>query len=76
MQNLEKMCIYENEIYLSVLSWNINGMGDKLVLSDQHIIKSHAILGFVETMKSDTFRPQIPGYQTYHFACLKKTWIC
>ena len=65
------MCIYENEIYLSVLSWSINGTGDKLVLSDQHIIKSHDILGCVETMKSDTFRPQIPGYQTYHFACLK-----
>ena len=65
------MCIYENEIYLSVLSWNINVMGDKLGLSDLHIIKSHDILGFVETMKRDIFRPLIPGYQTYHFACLK-----
>ena len=48
-------------------------MGDKLGLSDLHdIIKSHDILGFVETMKSDIFRPQIPGYQAYHFARLKK----
>ena len=71
------MYIDENEIYLSVLSWNMNGMGDKLGISDLHdIIKSHDILRFVETMKSDTFRPQIPGYQTYHFAHLKETWKC
>ena len=49
-------------------------MGDKLGLSDLHdIIKPHNIIGFVETMKSDTFGPQIPGYQTYHFARLKNT---
>ena len=74
---LKKMFIDDNEIYLSDLSWNINDMGDELGLSDLHdIIKSNDMLGIVETMRNDTFRPQIPEYQTYHFACPNITWKC
>ena len=49
--------------------WNINGLGDKLKEYDViHLIKSHDIIGIVETKKGDSTKFNLPGYTAYHFS--------
>ena len=67
-------CVDENDAYMSILCWNINGMGDELGFSDLHdIIIFHDILGFVEIMKSDTFTPPNSRVPSLPLCSLEKT---
>ena len=49
--------------------WNINGLGEKLKENDViNMIKSHDIIGIVETKKGDKTNFGIPGYTSHHFS--------
>ena len=52
---------------ISILSWNIQGIGNKLELKGIHdLIKNYDVIFLFETMKLDDFRPDIPGYNYLH----------
>ena len=54
---------------ISILSWNINGIGDKLGEIDIHnFLKEHDVIVLLETMKGKLYNVYIPGYVTCHFA--------
>ena len=56
---------YEN---LTVMSWNIQGIGQKLELNEiRSLLLDYDIVFLFETMKLDTFDPQFEGYQYFHF---------
>ena len=49
---------------ISILSWNINGIGDKLGDPDVHkLIKDYSVIALSETMKGKSNSMDIPGYE-------------
>lgn len=54
---------------ISVVSWNIRGIGDKLQDRDlQEYLFKNDIVILYETMKGHTFDINIPGFTFQHFA--------
>ena len=54
---------------IRVLSWNINGLGNKMAYPDLlAFIREYDIIFLTETMKSDeyTLGTRVPGYQFHH----------
>ena len=52
---------------ISVLSWNINGLGNKMTLLDLvAFIRNYDIIFVIETMKGNDFKLAIPGYKLHH----------
>ena len=52
---------------IRVLSWNINGLGNKLADPDLlAFIREYDIIFLTETMKSNDYRLVLPGYQFHH----------
>ena len=52
---------------IHVLSWNINGLGNKMTDSDLFtFIRHYNIIFFIETMKGNDFTLAIPGYKFHH----------
>ena len=52
---------------MRVLSWNINGLGNKMTDPDLvAFIRNYDIIFFIETMKGDDFTLAIPGYKFHH----------
>ena len=55
--------IFDN---IRIVTWNINGLGDKLG-DVQNLIKSYDIIVLLETMKGATFVANYPVYCCWHF---------
>ena len=54
---------------IRVLSWNINGLGDKMTDPDLFIfICNYDIIFFIETMKGNDFTLAIPGYKFHRIS--------
>ena len=52
---------------IRVLSWNINGLGDKMADPDLlAFIREYDIIFLTETMKSNDYTLVLPGYQFHH----------
>ena len=52
---------------IRVLSWNINGLGNKMTDPDLvAFIRNYDIIFFIETMKGNDFTLAIPGYRFHH----------
>ena len=52
---------------IRVLSWNINGLGNKMTDPDLFtFIRNYDIIFFIETMKGNDFTLSIPGYKFHH----------
>ena len=52
---------------IRVLSWNINGLGNKLADPDLlAFIREYDIIFLTETMKSNDYTLVSPGYQFHH----------
>ena len=52
---------------IRILSWNINGLGNKMTDPDLvAFIRNYDIIFFVETMKGNDFTLAIPGYKFHH----------
>ena len=52
---------------IRVLSWNINGLGNKMTDPDLFtFISNYDIIFFIETMKGNDFTLAIPGYKFHH----------
>ena len=52
---------------IRVLSWNINGPGNKITDPDLFtFIRNYDIIFFIETMKGNDFTLAIPGYKFHH----------
>ena len=52
---------------IRVLSWNINGLGNKMTDPDLFtFIRYYDIIFFIETMKGNDFTLAIPGYKFHH----------
>ena len=59
----------KNEKSVRVVTWNIDGIGDKRGDIDiQNVIQSNNIIVFTETMKGRDYKANIPGYCSWHFA--------
>ena len=55
--------------HIRITSWNINGLGDKLVDVDvENFINSFDIVVLLETMKDDNFYVDYPGICCWRFA--------
>jgi exonuclease III len=53
---------------LKVLSWNIQGIGRKLELKEiNELVSSYDIVFLYETMKLDSYHPDIDGYKYVHY---------
>ena len=53
---------------LKIMVWNVHGLGDKLKDIDfLHYISNYDLIIFLETMKLDTYSPDISGYVYKHF---------
>ena len=67
---------------IRVLSWNINGLGNKLADPDLlAFIREYDIIFLTETMKSNDYTFVLPGYQFHHVSrtfkhkkCFKSFW--
>ena len=56
---------------LNILSWNIQGIGSKFELdSMRQLFSQYEIIFLFETMKLDTYKPSLSGYQYFH--CQRK----
>ena len=54
---------------VSFLTWNINGIADKLGDPDIHtFIKKYDVIALLETMKDKHYEIDIPGFINWHFA--------
>ena len=54
---------------VSLLTWNINGIADKLGDPDIHtLIKKYDVIALLETMKDKHYEIDIPGFINWHFA--------
>ena len=52
---------------LSIMTWNIQGIGSKLSLNSvQTLFSKYDIIFLIETMKLDSFDPNLKDYQYYH----------
>ena len=52
---------------LNVLAWNIQGMGTKLELQGvQKLLFKNDVIFLTETMKLNSFSPEIPNFSYYH----------
>ena len=52
---------------IRVLSWSINGLGNKMTDPDLFtFIRNYDIIFFIETMKGNDFTLSIPGYKFHH----------
>ena len=53
---------------LKIISWNIQGIGQKLELEEiRNMFNCYDVIFLYETMKSDTFDPQMEGYHYFHY---------
>ena len=56
----------ENNI-MSIMSWNIQGIGKKFELDEiRQLLKKHDLIFLYETMKLDTYEPHIDGFHYFH----------
>ena len=61
----------DSVITLKVMSWNIQGIGQKFEIEEtRQSILEYVIVFHYETMKLDSYDPQIAGYHYFH--CQKK----
>ena len=57
-----------DEGFLKLMSWNIQGIGQKIELDEiRNMLNCYDIIFLYETMKLDTFDPQIEGYRYFHY---------
>ena len=57
----------DQDIKIRVLSWNINGLGNKMTDPDLFtFIRNNDIIFFIETTKENNFTSAIPGYKFHH----------
>ena len=65
--NVNRVINNDQDSKIRVLSWNINGLGNKMTDPDLFtFIRNYDITFFIETMKGNYFTLAIPGYKFHN----------